>query len=117
MAPAQVRLDAALAGAAFHETSVVVVANVDALPHEDPGGWAERLSSQLCQRVRWRESLLRLSALGADHFLELGPGTELSGMVKRTVTEAGRSNIATPDDLASLGDLGALGDPAGGSAG
>ena len=120
MAPAQVRLDAALAGAAFHETSVAVVANVDALPHGDPGGWAGRLSSQLCQRVRWRESLLRLSALGADHFLELGPGTELSGMVKRTVAEAGRSNIATPDDLAALGDLGdlgGLGGPGGGSSG
>jgi [acyl-carrier-protein] S-malonyltransferase len=112
MAPAQSRLDGALAGVTFHAPTVRVVANVDALPHDDPDGWAARLSDQLCQRVRWRESLLRLSDLDAGHFLEIGPGTELSGMVKRTVEGAGRSNIATPDDLARIGDLAALGTPA-----
>ncbi len=105
MAAAQGRLDAALSAATFAPPSVAVVANVDAEPHTDADGWSSRLSAQLCQPVRWRESLLRLSGLGADHFLELGPGTELSGMVKRTVEGAGRSNVATPADLAGLAAL------------
>jgi [acyl-carrier-protein] S-malonyltransferase len=109
MAPAQPRLDAALAAAAaaaaFGSPAVPLVANVDAETHDDAQGWPGRLSAQLCQPVRWRETLLRLAGLGATHFVELGPGTELSGMVKRTVEGAGRSNVATPDDLASLGDL------------
>ena len=66
------------------------------------------LGDQLCQPVRWRESLLALGALGVRHFIELGPGTELSGMVKRTVEGAGRLHVATPEDLPGLaGDIAA----------
>jgi [acyl-carrier-protein] S-malonyltransferase len=104
MAPAQDRLDRALAGAHFASPAVPVVANVDAAAHHDEVGWSSRLSDQLCQPVRWRESLLALEGLGVRHFIELGPGTELSGMVKRTVAGAGRLNVAAPEDLAALGD-------------
>jgi [acyl-carrier-protein] S-malonyltransferase len=104
MSPAQPRLDAALAAARFGPSSVPVVANVDASAHLDRAGWLSRLGDQLCQPVRWRESLLALEGLGVRQFIELGPGTELSGMVKRTVAGAGRLNVATPDDLATLLD-------------
>ena len=73
MAPAQGRLDAALAAAAFGPAAVDVVANVDAAAHRD--GWPGLLSAQLVSPVRWRESLLTLAGLGVTHFLELGPGT------------------------------------------
>ncbi|MDE3204598.1 MAG: ACP S-malonyltransferase [Acidobacteriota bacterium] len=100
MAPAQDLLDAALDAAHFHDSTVDVVANVDASAHRD--GFAELLSRQLVAPVRWRESLETLSRAGVTHFLELGPGTELSGMVKRTVEGAHRANVATPDDLENL---------------
>jgi [acyl-carrier-protein] S-malonyltransferase len=100
MAPAQTKLDEALSGAHFHDASVEVVANVDAAAHRN--GWVDLLSAQLVSPVRWRESLLALHGLGVTHFLELGPGTELSGMVKRTVEDSQRANVATPDDLDGL---------------
>ncbi len=100
MMPAQDRLDAALAGAVFGTASYDVVANVDAAAHRD--GWVALLSAQLVSPVRWRESLLSLAALGVTHFLELGPGTELSGMVKRTLDDSTRANVATPEDLPAL---------------
>lgn len=100
MEPAQARLDEALQAAHFHDSDFDVVANVDARPHRD--GWQDLLSRQLVSPVRWRESLLSLQHLGVTHFLELGPGTELSGMVKRTVEGAQRANVATPDDLDAL---------------
>lgn len=103
MAPAQARLDSALAVARFSATEVKVVANVDATAHRED--FAPLLSSQLCSPVRWRESLIQLAAVGADRFLELGPGTELSGMVKRTLPDAGRANVATPADLDKLAAL------------
>jgi [acyl-carrier-protein] S-malonyltransferase len=77
-----------------------VVANVDAKPHTE--GFAALLSAQLCSRVRWRESLLALAGMGASLFVELGPGTELSGMVRRTVPDSGRANVAGPADLGDL---------------
>jgi [acyl-carrier-protein] S-malonyltransferase len=100
MAPAQEHLDAALATASFAPATVDVVANVDATAHRD--GWVGLLSDQLVSPVRWRESLLTLAGLGVTHYLELGPGTELSGMVKRTVDGAARANVATPEDLDGL---------------
>jgi [acyl-carrier-protein] S-malonyltransferase len=104
MAPAQTRLDAALQQAHFHEAEMDLVANVDARAHRD--GFAEMLSRQLVSPVRWRESLENLGGQeGVTHFLELGPGTELSGMVKRTVEGAHRANVATPDDLEKLTDF------------
>jgi [acyl-carrier-protein] S-malonyltransferase len=100
MQPAQAALDAALGAAEFASSSVPVVANVDAEPHTD--GFGARLSAQLCSQVRWRASLLTLAAIGGDLFVELGPGTELSGMVRRTVPHATRLNVAGPDDLEAL---------------
>ncbi|MBO0748329.1 MAG: ACP S-malonyltransferase [Acidimicrobiaceae bacterium] len=100
MAAAQERLDAALAAASFGPSRIPLVANVDAAAHSE--GWADLLSAQLVSRVRWRESLLTLARMGATRFVELGPGTEMSGMVRRTVEGASRSNVATPDDLGGL---------------
>ncbi len=100
MVPAQARLDSALEAAHFHDTAIDVVANVDATAHRS--GFAELLSRQLTAPVRWRESLESMDRMGITHFLELGPGTELSGMVKRTVDGSVRANVATPDDLDKL---------------
>ena len=100
MAPAQARLDSALRAAHFHDAAVDLVANVDARVHRS--GFADLLSRQLVSPVRWRESLVTLGEAGVTHFLELGPGTELSGMVKRTVDGAERANVATPEDLDRL---------------
>lgn len=100
MSPAQEPLDRALALATLTRSTVPVVTNVDAATHRD--GFAALLSAQLCSQVRWRGCLSTLSALGAELFVELGPGTELSGMVKRTIPGAARLNVAAPQDLDAL---------------
>lgn len=100
MAPAQAPLDRALGNAEFVASTWPIVANVDAEAHS--GGFASLLSAQLCSPVRWRQSLLTLARLGGQLFIELGPGTELSGMVRRTIPEVGRANVAGPDDLEAL---------------
>lgn len=61
---------------------IPVVANATALPHE-PGGVADALVAQIVKPVLWRESVERLAAEGEFTFVELGPGTTLSGMVQR----------------------------------
>lgn len=100
MRPAQGPLDAALAEADLAPANCPVVANFDAEPHVS--GFRTTLSAQLCARVRWRESLLTLARLGARLFVELGPGTELSGMVRRTLPAAARVNVGGPQDLDRL---------------
>jgi [acyl-carrier-protein] S-malonyltransferase len=102
MAPAQGRLDAALAVAGFAAPAVPVVANVDAREHRDAASWPQLLSQQLCRPVHWRESLVAMDGMGVTTFVELGAGTELSGMVKRTLDGAIRASVATPEDLSHL---------------
>ena len=104
MAPAQAGLDAALAVATFAAPAVPVVANVDARAHTDEASWPQLLSQQLCHPVRWRESLVAMDRMGVTIFVELGAGTELSGMVKRTLDGATRAHVATPEDLLQLSE-------------
>jgi malonyl CoA-acyl carrier protein transacylase len=62
--------------------SIPVVANATALPHE-PGRVADALVAQIVKPVLWRESVERLVAADEFTFVELGPGTTLTGMVQR----------------------------------
>ena len=105
MAPARERLRKAIAEAAPRDTDVPVVSNVDALPHHHGSEWSSLLSAQLSSPVRWKHCLLTLSENGVTDLAELGPGGVLTGMAKRTVTDARAVSLAVPDDLDRLLEL------------
>ena len=105
MAPARERLRKAIAEAAPRDTDVPVVSNVDALPHHHGSEWSSLLSAQLSSPVRWKHCLLMLSENGVTDLAELGPGGVLTGMAKRTVTDARAVSLAVPDDLDRLLEL------------
>ena len=99
MAPARDRLRKAIDRTEIRAPQGHVVANVDAMPHPEAGAWQGLLNAQLCSPVRWRQTLHTLADLGFTTFVELGPGTVLTGMAKRTITDARTLSVATPDDL------------------
>ncbi len=104
MSSARDRLRKALAATSFHTLDPVVVANVDARPHDDPAEWPQLLSAQLCSPVRWRQSLDTLLGEGMQTFVELGPGGVLTGLLRRVAPTADTIgvSVSTPDDLARL---------------
>jgi [acyl-carrier-protein] S-malonyltransferase len=102
MTAARERLRDAIADADPRDTEVPVVANVDALPHQEGKEWSRLLSAQLSSPVRWKHCLLQLEDLGVTRYAELGPGGVLTGMVKRTVTGARTISVQTPEDLDKL---------------
>jgi [acyl-carrier-protein] S-malonyltransferase len=102
MAPARDRLRDALAAARPRDTDVPVVSNVDAMAHDRGDDWSSLLSAQLSSPVRWKHCLLTLEDAGVTDFAELGPGAVLTGMAKRTVTNARTISVATPEDLDKL---------------
>jgi [acyl-carrier-protein] S-malonyltransferase len=79
-----------------------VVANVDAAPHRDGAGWADRLAQQLMSPVRWQPSVDRMVADGVTVFLELGPGSVLTGMAKRSAPDATVLAAADPSALDAI---------------
>lgn len=102
MIPARDRLREALAAADPRDTDISVVSNVDAHPHDQGSEWAKLLSAQLSSPVRWKQCLLALSDAGVTDFAELGPGSVLTGMAKRTVADGRTISVAIPEDLDRL---------------
>jgi [acyl-carrier-protein] S-malonyltransferase len=99
MASAQPKLQAELAKIAIASPSVPVISNVHALPHGTPSGIRGRLVQQVTSSVLWEQSIHTLLAQGFTRFIELGPGTALSGFMKRIDKKAQMLNVA---DAASL---------------
>ncbi len=106
MADARAGLVEALAAIPLRAPRAPVVSNADALAHDDGEGWRTRLADHPLQPVRWRESMLTLAAapLAADAFVEVGHGSMIAGVARRTVTGVAVIGIAGPDDLAHLTD-------------
>jgi [acyl-carrier-protein] S-malonyltransferase len=102
MAPAAERLHAALTSTTFANSAVPIVANVDGLPHQHADQWADLLEAQLTAPVRWRQTLERMVADGVTTFVELGPGSVLTGLAKRTARDATPLAIADPSGLDAL---------------
>ena len=99
MAGAQPKLDSELARVTLQAPSVPVISNVTAHPHGAPESIRARLIEQVTSSVRWEDSIRYLLAQGFTRFIELGPGTALSGFMKRIDKNAQVLNVA---DLASL---------------
>ena len=102
MASARNRLRKAIDQVEFRNPEQPVYANVDATSHDAAATWPDLLGAQLCSPVRWRQTLRTLERDGFTTFVELGPGTVLTGLAKRTVSDANRFSVATPDDLDGL---------------
>jgi [acyl-carrier-protein] S-malonyltransferase len=104
MQGARATLRQALADVTFHVPEVRVVANVDARVHDDPAEWPGLLSAQLCSPVRWRQTLETFAGLGLTSLIELGPGSVLSGLAKRSLPEIQSLSVSKPEDLDTLID-------------
>jgi malonyl CoA-acyl carrier protein transacylase len=85
MEPAAARLRAALEATPIAAPTLRVYSNGSASPFVDV---RRELAENLLRPVRWRETLLALRAAGVQRFVELGPGTVLTGLVKRTLAAA-----------------------------
>lgn len=83
MEPARVELEAAIQATAFQTPRCPIYQNVDALPHTDPAEIKANLVAQLTSPVRWTQSVLNMVADGAEEFTEWGPGTVLTGLIKK----------------------------------
>ncbi|MGQ0830519.1 MAG: ACP S-malonyltransferase [Microthrixaceae bacterium] len=107
MAPAASRLQSAIAETTFADSSVPVIANVDALPHQHADQWPDLLHAQLTSEVRWQQTIERMLADGVTTLLELGPGSVLTGVAKRAAPGGTARAAAEPAALDAIVDAAA----------
>ncbi len=83
MEPAADRLRPILDAAPLKDLWVSLVSNVDASPIGTATAMRNALLRQVASPVRWVESVQKMIAMGVRRFVEVGPKTALTGMIKR----------------------------------
>lgn len=86
----------------WSDLKVPLVNNVDAKALYSAGEVRESLVRQLPSPVRWQETIQSMSQMGITHFVEIGPGKVLTGLVKRIVPEASTWNVMDEESCAYL---------------
>jgi [acyl-carrier-protein] S-malonyltransferase len=105
MKPAEERLAPELRGLATAAPSVPIVANVDAEIKRDPASAIDALVRQVSSPVRWEAVVARLASEGVTTYVEVGPGTVLTGLVRKIQRDAVTATFGSPDDLAAVESL------------
>jgi [acyl-carrier-protein] S-malonyltransferase len=99
MQPAEDRLAPELRALKVSNPRVPVIANVDAQPKTDGPSAIDALIRQIASPVRWEDVMSRLVAEGVSKFVEVGPGTVLSGLAKKQARGATIAHLESPEHL------------------
>lgn len=100
MEPAVPGLEAALAAAAFAAPAFPIVANASAEPVRTSADAVRLLTAQLTAPVRWIECMQAAAKLAPDAtFIELGPGSVLSGLLRKILPGAKSMTLGTAAEV------------------
>tara|TARA_B100000989_G_scaffold187980_1_gene141511 strand:- start:8684 stop:9610 length:927 start_codon:yes stop_codon:yes gene_type:complete len=86
----------------FQNAGKMLISNVTSEPSSDIIELKELLVKQIENRVRWRESIINMIKNGVNHFVEIGPGKVLSGLVKRINRDVKIDSINNLEDINKL---------------
>jgi [acyl-carrier-protein] S-malonyltransferase len=100
--PAEERLAPELRALSTSDPAVPVVANVDAEPKRTAQAGIEALVRQVSRPVQWEASVRRLASEGVRTYVEVGPGTVLSGLIRKIVPDATVVGVEDVDGLEAI---------------
>ena len=86
----------------FEDSSMKLISNVTAEEISHKEELKKLLVDQIENRVRWRESIINMIDNGVNHFIEIGPGKVLSGLVKRINKDVKIDTINGESDINNL---------------
>ena len=86
----------------FDEGMNKLISNVTAKEISNTDELKDLLVKQIENRVRWRESVINMINNDVNHFIEIGPGKVLSGLVKRISKEVKINTINSQEDIEGL---------------
>ena len=86
----------------FQESKNKLISNVTAKEISNKEELKALLIDQIENRVRWRESVDHMINNGVNHFIEIGPGKVLTGLIKRIDKNVKTNTINTESDIKDL---------------
>jgi [acyl-carrier-protein] S-malonyltransferase len=86
----------------FDDGTNTLISNVTAKEISNTDELKSLLVKQIENRVRWRESVINMINSDVNHFIEIGPGKVLSGLVKRINKEVKINTINNQEDIEGL---------------
>jgi [acyl-carrier-protein] S-malonyltransferase len=86
----------------FNQVDNKLISNVTAKEISNINELKDLLIKQIENRVRWRESVINMIDSGVNHFIEIGPGKVLSGLIKRINKEVKINTINNQEDIENL---------------
>ena len=86
----------------FQESKNKLISNVTAKEISNKEELKILLIDQIENRVRWRESVINMINNGVNHFIEIGPGKVLSGLIKRIDKNVKINTINNESDIKDL---------------
>lgn len=105
MKPAELRLEPELRALPARDPRVPVVANVDAEPKRDAASAIDALVRQVSSPVRWEDVVRRLASEGVRKYVEVGPGTVLTGLGRKIRRDAAYASVEGPEGLEQVAAL------------
>tara|TARA_B110000305_G_scaffold235223_1_gene294513 strand:+ start:78 stop:1010 length:933 start_codon:yes stop_codon:yes gene_type:complete len=86
----------------FKDPKNILISNVTANEIDNSSLLTDLLIKQIENKVRWRESINFMIEKGVDHFIEIGPGKVLSGLIKRINRNIKVSAINSEEDISLI---------------
>jgi len=99
MKPVADKLREEFANCAWNAPYAPIVANFDAKPGRDVGGIQDALYNQTYMPVLWSQGVAEMIAGGAARFCEMGPGSVLSGLIKRIAKGHAAVSVSKAADM------------------
>lgn len=93
------RLATDLASITWSDLRMPLINNAEAKPIVKAADIQPSLVRQLPSSVLWEDSVLAMAAMGIKTFVEIGPGTVLTGLIRRIIPEAATLNVNDPKSL------------------
>lgn len=99
MKPVAEKLKDEFASCSWHTPAVPIMANVNAEPLDSVDSIQRALYEQTYSPVMWASGVQAMAASGVDLFVELGPGSVLSGLIKRISKGTKTASVSKLSDL------------------
>ena len=102
MSSAASKFEASLKDIAFGPAVIPVLSNVTAQPHGRAEDIRVNLARQITASVQWVKCVEHIASQGITHFIEIGPGKVLKGLIRRIDPAINVYNIEKPQDIEGL---------------